>query len=107
MSFKMSTNKHGSLKCRHFCFPLDLHNYCPTCREAEKGDDPCVINYKNCQICSCFSEEQLCKIKNRKRYTRKHKSDSYWDASDLLGYPEVNEVYSRSLGPGANCSRTV
>ena len=47
LCFKMSahqTNKDKprSSKCRHFCFAFDTHNYCPTCRESGKGDDPCV-----------------------------------------------------------------
>ena len=64
-SHQTSSNKPRSSKCRHFCFVFDTHNYCPTCREAGKGDDPCVTNEKLCNICSAFSEEQLIKIKHR------------------------------------------
>ena len=58
-SHQMSSNKSRSSKCRHFCFVFDTYNYCPTCREAAKGDDPCVTNEKPCNICSAFTEEQL------------------------------------------------
>ena len=61
-----------------------------TCRETGKGDDPCVTNEKQCNICSAFSEEQLIKIKHRRRYVRKQKvsdtcNTSKDDALDLLG----------------------
>ena len=42
MSHQASKEKPRSSKCCHFCLPFDSHNYCPTCREANKGDDPCV-----------------------------------------------------------------
>ena len=42
--FHQASSKPRSSKCRHFCFPFDLHNCCPTCRESGKGDDPCVTN---------------------------------------------------------------
>ena len=45
MSSKRSNPKKPcSLKCHHFCFDFDLHNYFPTCCEAGKGDvcDACV-----------------------------------------------------------------
>ena len=35
-------NRSRALECHHFFNPFDLHNYCPTCREAGKGDDNCV-----------------------------------------------------------------
>ena len=67
LRFKMSaqqTNKDKprSSKCRHFCFAFDAHNYCPTCRESGKSDDPCVTFDAPCQICVSFTEEQLIKI---------------------------------------------
>ena len=34
MSSHQASSKPRSSKCRHFCFPFDLHNYCPTCRES-------------------------------------------------------------------------
>ena len=78
IAVKMSSNtqrtskeKPRSLKCRHFCLPFDNHNYCPSCREANRGDDPCVTLESSCDICSRFSDEQMLKIKNRKRYVRK------------------------------------
>ena len=88
-------NKPRSLKCRHFCFPFDLHNYCPSCREAGKGDDSCVTNEKPCNICSSFSDKQLLEIKNRRRYVQKQKvADTSKDELDLLG--DDVEVFSGS-----------
>ena len=88
---KMSTHQTSSIKprsskCHHFCFPFDAHNYCPSCTEAGKGDDPCVTSDEPCQICAGFTEEQLVKIKHRRRYVRKQKaSDTSKDDLDLLG----------------------
>ena len=80
-------DKLRALKCRHFCFSFDIHNFCPTCREAGKGDDPCVTFETPCQICTSFSDEQLQKIQNRKRYLKKQKAatSSKDDELDLLG----------------------
>ena len=81
-------DKPRSSKCRHFCFPFDTHNYCPTCRESGKGDDPCVTFENPCEICSSFTEEQLLKISQRERYIKKQKRDttsSRDDELDLLG----------------------
>ena len=80
-------DKPRALKCRHFCFSFDLHNYCPTCREAGKGDDPCVTFETPCQICTSFTDEQLKKIQHRKRYLKKQKveTSSKDDKLDLLG----------------------
>ena len=67
---------------------FDVHNYCPTCRESGKGDDPCVTFEMPCPICSSFTEEQMQKISQRKRYIRKQKSNiasSKYDGLDLLG----------------------
>ena len=75
MSSHQASSKPRSSKCRHFCFPFDLHNYCPTCRESGKEDNSCVTNLYTCNVCSQFTEEQKVKIKNRRRYTRKQKSD--------------------------------
>ena len=73
IAYKMSIHqankdKPRAQKCRHFCFSFDIHNYCPTCREAGKGDNPCVTFETPCQICTSFTDEQLQKIQNRKRY---------------------------------------
>ena len=86
-SSHQASSKHRSSKCRRFCFPFDLHNYCPTCRESGKGDDPCLTNLSSCNICHNFTEEQRSKIKNRRRHTRKQKSDANTskDDLDLLG----------------------
>ena len=69
-------DKPRSIKCRHFCFAFDSHNYCPTCRESGKGDDPCVTFESPCEICASFTEEQLIKITHRKRYVKKQKRDT-------------------------------
>ena len=85
LRFKMSCHqankdKPRSAKCRHFCFSFDTPNYCPTCREFGKGDDPCVITLaKFCGICAAFSEEQLIKITHRKHYVKKQKRDTTKD----------------------------
>ena len=80
-------DKPRALKCRHFCFSFDHHNYCPTCREAGKGDDPCVTFEAPCQLCTSFTDEQLNEIQNRERYLKKQKaaSSSKDDELDLLG----------------------
>ena len=95
MSHQASKDKPRSSKCRHFCFPFDSHNYCPACRESKKGDDPCVTLENLCEICSGFSEEQLLKIKNRRRYVRKRKAtDTSKDEDlDLLGDEDVASFF--------------
>ena len=97
MSHQASKDKSRSSKCRHFCLPFDSHNYCPACREANNGDDPCVTLEKLCEICLGFSEEQLLKIKNRRRYAQKQKATdtSKDDDLDLLGNEDV-ETFSGS-----------
>ena len=79
-------DKPRAQKCHHFCFSFDLHNYCPTCREAGKGDDPCVTFETPCDICTSFTDEQM-KIQHRKRYLKKQKAEtsSKDDELDLLG----------------------
>ena len=79
--------KIGRDKCRHFCFAFDTHNYCPTCRESGKGDDPCVTFDSPYEICASFTEEQLIKITHRKHYAKKQRKDttSSDDELDLLG----------------------
>ena len=49
-SHQANTNKPQALKCQCFCFSFDLRNYCPTCREAGKRDNPCVTNAKLCKL---------------------------------------------------------
>ena len=79
-------DKPRAQKCRHFCFSSDNHNYCPTCREAGKGDDPCVTFETPCQICTSLTDEQWQKIQNRKWYLKKQKAEtSSKDELDLLG----------------------
>ena len=85
-SQRTSKDKPRSVKCRHFCLPFDSHNYCPSCRETNKGDHPCVTLQSPCAICASFSDEQMNKIKNRERYVRKQKADTSSDNElDLLG----------------------
>ena len=83
----MNKDKPRAQKCRHFCFSFDLHNYCPTCRETGKGDDPCVTFETPCHICTSFTDEQLKKIQNRKRYLKKQKAETSCKDNelDLLG----------------------
>ena len=85
-SHQSSKDKPRTAKCNHFCHPFGVHNYCPTCREAGKEDDPCVTLISPCDICSAFREEQLTKITHRKHYTKSadKKSDKDLD-SKLLG----------------------
>ena len=87
MSSHQASVKARSSKCRHFCYPFDTHNYCPTCKSG-KGDDPCVTNQSPCNICESFPEEQQIKIKHRHQYIRKQKTldvDTSKDDLDLLG----------------------
>ena len=79
-------DKPRAQKCRNFFFSFDLHNYCPTCREAGKGDDPCVTFETPCDICASFTDEQM-KIQHRKRYLKKQKAEtsSKDNELDLLG----------------------
>ena len=89
-SHQTNKDKPRSAKCRHFCFSFDTHNYCPTCRESGKGDDPCVTFESPCGVCAAFSEEQLIKITHRKRYVKKQKRDTTKDDElDLLGDEDV------------------
>ena len=91
IAFKMfihQTNKDKprAQECRHFCFSFDLHNYCPTCREAGKGDDPCVTFKRPCDICASFTDDQMKKIQHRKRYLKqKAETSTKDDELDLLG----------------------
>ena len=89
-SHQMNKDKPRSAKCRHFCFSFDTHNYCPTCRESGKGDNPCVTFESPCRICAAFTEEQLIKITHRKHYVKKQKRDTNKDDElDLLGDEDV------------------
>ena len=84
-------------------FFINLHNYCPTCRESGKGDDLCVTNQAPCNICTDLSAEQHAKIKNRRRYTRKQKSDVNTSKNDpdLLGDDEESFTGSQADLEGA------
>ena len=86
-SYQSNEDKPRASKCHHFCHTFDTHNYCPTCREERKGDDPCVTFISPCDICASFSEEQLTKITHRKRYIKKpdKTSDKNDQDLDLLG----------------------
>ena len=85
---QMNKDKPRARKYCHFCFSFDIHNYCPTCRESGKGDDPCVSFEARCDICALFTDEQMNKIQHRKRYIKKQKADASSakdDELDLLG----------------------
>ena len=86
-SNQSNKDKPRASKCHHFCHAFDTRNYCPTCREAGKGDDPCVTFISPCDICASFTEEQLTKITHRKRYVKKpdKKADKNDQELDLLG----------------------
>ena len=89
MSSHQTSAKARSSKYRQFCYPFDTHNYCPTCRESGKEDDPCVTNQSPCNICDSFSEEQQIKIKHRRWYIRKQTAsdaNTSNDDLDLLCY---------------------
>ena len=96
MSSHQASSKPRSSKCRHFCFPFDLHNYCPTCRESGKGDDPCVTDPSACNICDNLTDEQRSKIKNRRRYTRKQRSDANTSKEDLDQLDDDKESFTQS-----------
>ena len=87
MSSHQTSSKPRSSKCRHFCYPFDTHNFCPTCRESGKADDPCVTNQSPCNICSNFTEEQQIKIKHRRRYIRKQKASDLNTSKDGDAFP--------------------
>ena len=79
------------------CYPFDTHNYCPTCRESGKGDDPCVTNQSPCNVCDSFSKEQQIKIKYRCRYIRKQKaSDANTSKDDLDLLRDDGDAFSGS-----------
>ena len=89
-SHQANKDKPRASKCHHFCHPFDSHNYCPTCKEAGKGDDPCVTLLSPCEICASFTEEQLTKITHRKRYIKRDiKSDKVDEDAELLGNNSV------------------
>ena len=92
----MNKDKPRSAKCRHFCFTFDTHNYCPTCRESGKGDDPCVTFKSPCEICAAFTEEQLIKITHRKHYVKKQKRDTNKDDDLELFRDEDVESFTGS-----------
>ena len=84
---QMNKDKPRAQKCCHFCVSFDLHNYCPTCREAGKGDDPCVTFETPCDICASVTDEQMKKIQHRKHYLKKQKAETSTKDNelDLLG----------------------
>ena len=75
-------------------FPLI--SYCPSCREANKGDDPCVTLKSPCELCASFSDQQMTKIKNRKHFVRKQKADTSRDNElELLDDEDVDRQADR------------
>ena len=82
----MNKDKPRAQKCRHFCFSFDLHNYCPTCRESGKGDDPCVTFEARCDICASFTDDQMKKNPTQETLFKKaDASNAKDDELDLLG----------------------
>ena len=80
----MSIHQTRVQKCHHFCFSFDLHNYCPTCWESGKGDEPCVTFEAPYDICASFTDDQMNKIQHRKRYIKKQKADASNAKNDEL-----------------------
>ena len=58
----LSCREEIAITRARFYFSFDLHNYCPTCREAGKGDDSCVNFETPCDICASFTDDQMKKI---------------------------------------------
>ena len=94
-SHQTSSNKPRSSKQTDIFANLK-HNYCPTCREAGKGDDPCVTNEKLCNICSAFTEEQLIIIKHRCNYVRKQKVSDTCNTTDKKKHKVWAKYFSQS-----------
>ena len=89
-SHQTNKDKLRVLKCHHFCNSFDTHNYYPTCREADKGDDPCVTFDAPCHVCAAFTEEQMIKVTHRKRYVKKQKRDASKEDEFDLGDEDVD-----------------
>ena len=70
----------------NFCLPLDSHNYCPSCREANKSNDACVTLESPCEICASFSDEQM----NKEETLCKEADTSRDNELDLLGDEDVD-----------------
>ena len=56
-----------------------------------------MTGHRPCLVCNSFLEQPLHKITNQKRYVKKPKSNSSKDKTDLLGDPEMREIFSGSL----------
>ena len=105
-SHQCNKDKPRASKCHHFYHPFDSHNYCPTCREAGKGDDPCVTLLSPCEICASFTEEQQTKITHRKRYIKKDKKCDKNDGdADLLGDTSVDSFGGSQAEPEVAADR--
>ena len=93
-------DKPRALKCHHFCFSFNLHNYCPTCREAGKDDDPCVTFETPCDICASFTDDQMKKIQHRKRYLKNKKRKLVLKIMNLIfwamGIPTLAQMQSNA-----------
>ena len=50
-----------STSCGHFMPSWDNHKYCFKCREANKGDNLCILK-KDCLLCASFSKDQKRKL---------------------------------------------
>ena len=96
-SVKQITRRHSdkpkAKACGHFINPFDSHVYCPSCREsgtvrAKQQGDPCMLG-QPCPICQSFSQEQLDKIANRRKYQKKSRPSTH--RPDLSGDLETAE----------------
>ena len=87
-------DKPRAQKCRHFCFSFDLHNYCPTCREAGKGDNPCVTFETPCDICASFTDDQRKKIQHRKRYLKNTRRKLVLKMMNLISWAKATGIPS-------------
>ena len=83
-SQQTNKDKPRAHKCKHFCSPFDVHNYCPTYRESGKDDDPFVTFETPCPICTSFTEDQIQKNAQRKRYISRIKGNTVGSKDDEL-----------------------
>ena len=95
-SHQSNKDKPCAAKCNQFCHSFDVHNYCPACRKAGKGDDPCVTLMSPCEIYTSFTEEQHTKITHRKRYIKR--GDKKTDKSDDLDAELLSDNSNESFG---------
>ena len=59
---QLDPNKPYAVKCHHFCFGFDQHNYCPTCREAVMSDELARVRAQSASIHSLKNKLTQSKI---------------------------------------------